>query len=304
MSGVRRDENLEAPLCAAPDPWPRAPRLSLPLGSCDAHAHICGPAAQFAYFGDRVYTPPDALLPQYQSLLHVLGIDRGVLVQPSVYGAENSALLNALKQAGQNYRGVAVVDEQVSEGELARLHAAGVRGVRVNVVDLKQGKGELPVRAIERLAERISVLGWHIELLVHVDEFPELERELDGVVVPLVFGHMGYLQRGSTTQTPGFLGLLAMLRSGRAWAKLTGPYRISSQGLPYADTNAFATALLDAASSQVVWGSDWPHVMMKGSMPNDGDLCDLIWQWLPDEALRQQVMVDNPARLYDFPPFP
>lgn len=301
MNSFSSDSSVNAPFCAAPDPHPHAPRLRLPRGSCDTHAHICGPAARYAYFADRVYTPPDALLPHYQHLLNVLGIERGVLVQPSVYAADNTALLDALEQAGPNYRGVAVIDDKVSMGDLERMHAAGVRGVRVNIVDLKEGKGVLPIKAIQQLAQRIAPLGWHIEFLMHVDEFPSIERDLAGLAVPIVFGHMGYLQLGSTTQTPGFKGLLALARSGRAWVKLTGPYRISAQTLPYADTNAFAAALIDAAPDQIVWGSDWPHVMMKGPMPNDGDLCDLIGNWVPDEALRHKVMVENPARLYGFP---
>jgi 2-pyrone-4,6-dicarboxylate lactonase len=301
VNALASGEGDAAPLCAGPDPAPRTPRLRLPPGSCDTHAHICGPALRYPYFADRVYTPPDALLPQFQHLLQTLGMDRAVLVQPSVYAADNSVLLSALQQAGPNYRGVAVIDESVSAGELERMHGAGVRGVRINIVDLKDGKGVLPVDAIRRMAERIAPLGWHIEFLIHVNEFPQLERDLSGLEVPLVFGHMGYLQRGSTIATSGFKGLLALARSGRAWVKLTGPYRISQKILPYADTDAFAAALLDAAPAQIVWGSDWPHVMMTGPMPNDGDLCDLLEGWIPDQELRHKVMVENPARLYDFP---
>jgi 2-pyrone-4,6-dicarboxylate lactonase len=299
---TRSIDNANAPLCAAPDPHPRVPHLQLPPGSCDTHAHICGPVTRYAYFPERVYTPPDALLGSYRHLLSTLGIERGVLVQPSVYAADNTALLDALAEAGPNYRGVAVIDDAVSADELKRMHAAGVRGVRVNIVDLKEGKGVLPVAAIRQLADRVAPLGWHIEFLMHVDEFPSIEQDLAGLPVPLVFGHMGYSRLGSTTETDGFQGLLALARGGQAWVKLTGPYRISTLSYPYPDTNAFAAALVDAAPDQLVWGSDWPHVMMKGHMPNDGDLCELIGTWVPDAALRQKVMVDNPARLYGFPP--
>jgi predicted TIM-barrel fold metal-dependent hydrolase len=181
------------------------------------------------------------------------------------------------------------------------MHAAGVRGVRINIVDRKEGKGMLPMDDIHRLADRVAPLGWHIELLMHADEFPDMAHMLGTLPVPLVFGHLGYMRLGSSVDAPGFAGLLELLQRGRAWVKLTGPYRISAQPMPYADTNAYAAALMKAAPDRIVWGSDWPHVMVKGQMPNDGDLLDLLAQWVPDEALRRKVLVHNPARLYDFP---
>ena len=156
--------------------------------------------------------------------------------------------------------------------------------------------------ALRGLARRIAARGWHLELLLHVDEFAGLERDLADFPVEVVFGHLGYMRTGRGLAAPGFQALLRLLRAGRAWAKLTGPYRISTGALPHADVVPFAHALLEAAPGQVVWGSDWPHVMVKGAMPNDGDLADLLLGWVPDEGLRRAVLVDNPARLYGFPP--
>ncbi len=291
----------EPPLCAAPDPSPRKPRITLPPLACDCHAHICGPRSRYEYFAQRIYTPPDALLADYRHMLATLGVERAVLVQPSVYGTDNTALLDALHVAGGRFRGVAVVADDVTESELQRLHAAGVRGVRVNIVDVKDRQpGTLPMGALTRLATRVQPLGWHMEFLMHVDEFPDLDRTLADFPVPTVYGHLGYMQTDKGVAAPGFQALLRLMQSGRAWVKLTGPYRISSEPLPHADTAAYAHALLAAAPERVVWGTDWPHVMVKSAMPNDGDLADLLGTWVPDARLREQVLVTNPARLYHF----
>lgn len=291
-----------APACAPPDLVPRKPRFAFPPLACDCHAHILGPASRHAYARDRVYTPPDCLLPDYRAMLGVLGIARAVLVQPSVYGTDNTVLLQALREAGPAFRGVAVVEWSVGEPDIDALHAAGVRGVRVNVVDVQKGKGELPVARLRELAGRIAPRGWHLELLAHVDQYPALDRELADFPVDLVFGHLGYMRTDRGMAAPGFQALVRLLEMGRAWVKLTGPYRISASAMPHKDVIPYARELLRAAPHRVVWGSDWPHVMVKGAMPNDGDLADLLLDWMPDEALRRKVLVDNPARLYGFPP--
>jgi len=291
----------EAPLCAAHDPSPSRPRLALPPLACDCHAHICGPQSRYEYYAQRIYTPPDALLADYRHMLATIGVERAVLVQPSVYGTDNTAMLDALHTSAKSLRGVAVVAHDVAPGELQRLHDAGVRGVRVNIVDVKDRvAGTLPLAALTELALKIKPFGWHMEFLMHVDEFADLDDLLGDFPVATVYGHLGYMKPGQDIAAPGFQALMRMMRAGRAWVKLTGPYRISAQALPYADTDAYARALVDAAPAQVVWGSDWPHVMVKNTMPNDGDLVDLLGNWIADAATREQVLVRNPARLYDF----
>lgn len=289
-----------APPCAAPDPHPRKPAYALPPLACDSHAHVCGPAGLYPYSPARIYTPPDALHAAYRHMLDTLGVERCVLVQPSVYGSDNRAMLDALALDPLRQRGVAVIEPDVADAELERMHAAGVRGVRCNIVDVKEGKGKLPLDMLNALAAKVKPLGWHIEFLMHVDEFPELDRLLDGFPVDVVFGHLGYLNRGQAVDSAGFRALLRLLGAGRAWVKLTGPYRISAQALPHADLVPYARALLEAAPARLVWGSDWPHVMVKGDMPNDGALADLLCDWVPDASARRRVLVDNPARLYDF----
>jgi 2-pyrone-4,6-dicarboxylate lactonase len=297
----------EAPLCQAPDATLRAPAWTPPHGATDCHAHICGPAHQFPYAAQRIYTPPDALLPDYRALLNTLGVARAVLVQPSVYGDDNRALVATLKSDRAALRGVAVVKPSVTDRELETLHAAGVCGIRCNIVDLAQAKGALPVAELRQLARRIAPLNWHLELLMHINEFPDLAQQLGDLPVNLVFGHFGYVAAERTTSDPGFQSLLSLVRAGKAWVKFTGPYRISrafsaSAGneATYADVRPFADALLEANPRQLLWGTDWPHVMVKHRMPHDTDLCDVFGDWVQDERLRKQILVSNPAQLYGF----
>ncbi|MES2562962.1 MAG: amidohydrolase family protein [Pseudomonadota bacterium] len=290
----------QAPLCAAPDAHPRKPCLQMPTLACDTHAHICGPIAKAPYSERRVYTPPDALLPAYRHMLNTLGVQRMVLIQPSVYGSDNTVMLAAMREIGTAARGVAVVDDDVSDAELNRLHIAGIRGVRVNVVDVAEGKGVLQMAPLITLARRIQPFGWHMEFLMHADEFPDLDRVFADFPVDIVLGHLGYMKTDQGIEHAGFQALLRLMQHGRAWVKLTGPYRISTQVLPHTDTVPYAHALLAAAPHHVLWGTDWPHVMVKGAMPNDGDLADLLLQWAADANVREQVLVANPARLYGF----
>jgi len=293
--------NGEAPACAGPDFNPRAPKRGLPRRSCDTHAHIMGPKASFAYSPARIYTPPDCLLSDYLHMLDTLGVERAVLVQPSVYGTDNTVMLEAMKTASGRLRGVAVVEEDISETDLKALNDAGVRGVRVNIVDVKERKpGTLPMAALTKLALRIAPLGWHMEFLMHADEFPDLDRAFADFPVEIVLGHLGYLTIGKAPDDPGFQALLRLMKTGRAWVKLTGPYRITGAPLPYGDTAPFANALLEANRERVLWGTDWPHVMLKGKMPNDGHLTDVLFDWIPDASVREQVLTRNPAKLYGF----
>ena len=298
--------HTHAPLCQAPDPEIRSPKIEFPAGAVDCHAHVCGPASQFPYAKERIYTPPDATLESYQSLLGMLGIDRAVLVQPSVYGIDNRAMLAALRAHPQKFRGVAVVSNNVNDiqdQELEQLHAAGVRGIRCNIVDVADKSAGLPIQNLKSLAERIKPFGWHLELLMHVDEYPNLAKVFENFPVDLVFGHFGYSHAKHGTHDEGFQGLLDLLKNQHAWVKMTGPYRICDGDLPYSDMRPFNDAVIRANPKQLIWGSDWPHVMVKKKMPHDADLCALFGDWVTDLALRKSILVDNPCILYDFPAF-
>ncbi|QWD68663.1 amidohydrolase family protein [Polynucleobacter sp. VK25] len=295
-----------APLCQAPSIEVRSPLSPFPAGAVDCHAHVCGPATQFPYAQERIYTPPDATLESYESLLKMLGVDRAVLVQPSVYGTDNRAMLAALKSKPQQLRGVAVISNDpkaVSDQELADLHAAGVRGLRCNIVDITDKSAGLPIAQLRNLATRIKPFGWHLELLMHVNEYPNLAKTFEDFPVDLVFGHFGYSHAKHGVTDKGFQGLLDLMKNQRAWVKMTGPYRICDGDLPFMDMRPFSDAVIKANPNRLIWGSDWPHVMVKKQMPHDADLCDLLGEWVHDENLRNAILVNNPCILYDFPAF-
>jgi predicted TIM-barrel fold metal-dependent hydrolase len=249
---------------------------------------------------NRAYTPPDAPPSALRKLHDALGIRRAIVVQASANGTNNEAILAAVAADPQNRRAVGAVTEAVTDAELRRLHEGGVRAIRVNLVD----KGGMPfgsVDAIFSVADRIRDMGWHVELLIHVEEHPAFRRLATGLTVPVSVGHIGYTKTSKGVDDPGYREFLALLRDGYCWVKLSGPFRISSEeALPYSDTTPFAVAVVEAAPDRALWGSDWPHVMQRGPMPNDGQLLDLLADWVPDERARSRILVDNPARLYGF----
>ena len=267
--------------------------------ACDVHAHVCGPRNLFPLVENRLYNPPEASVQEYLLMLDALGIARGVLVQPSVYGTDNRAMLDALAFNPERLRGVAVLPFDVSSEEVHKLHALGVRGVRCNIVDLQTGKGQLPVEGLKLLASKIKSLGWHIEFLMHVNEFPDLDSQFQDLDVPLVFGHLGYVPMPSES-TEGFEALLRMAKNNKAWIKLTAPYRLTLEAMPYSPVHPVAKRLISEVPHRLIWGSDWPHVFIKSAMPNDGDLYNLLLEWVGDESLLHKILVDNPTQIYDF----
>ncbi len=282
--------------CLAPDPEPRSPRFDVPAGACDCHAHVLGPPEVYPYVADRSYTPPPASLEAYKSLHRVLGIDRSVIVQPSVHGTDNQVTLDAIVGYGPNARGVAVADASVDEPTLVRLNDGGFRGVRLNVLF----GGGVGIDALEPLAERIADMGWHIQLLLDARNLVELAPRLRRLPVPAVVDHMGHMKISNGIDHPGFQTLVDLVRDGICWVKLSGNYRISAEGPPYSDAIAFAHALIEAGPERMIWGTDWPHPALNEFMPNDGDLLDALDDYAPDPELKHAILVDNPARLYGF----
>jgi len=285
--------------CAGPDPRPRPPGIPLPAGACDSHAHVFGPAARFAYAARRSYTPPDAPVESFLAMLDAVGLGRGCLVQPSVYGDDNACLLDALARSGGRLRGVVVADpRRLGDATVADWTAKGVRGIRINMVT----PDGLPLREMEGMAARLAEIGWHLDLITDTCErLVELESRLRALPCALLIEQMGRVKGGMPVSTPGFQALLRLLAERRAWVKLSHAYHVSTAGPPYADTLPLARACLAAAPERAVWGSDWPHPMLHGPMPNDGALLDLLAEWVPDAAQRHAVLVENPARLYGFP---
>ena len=292
-----------APYCAPPDPELRPPKTRFPALACDTHAHICGPISRFRYAEDRIYTPPDALVPDYVSLLKTIGCGRAVLVQPSVYGTDNTVILTALKEiraSGIDCRGVAVIDRTITDEELQRLDDAGIRGIRFNLVDVANPKAGLPLDAMRALCTRVAALDWHAELLIHVDDYPDFDIVFADWPVDIAIGHMGYSRLGHGPESEGFQALLRLAGEGRCWIKMIGPYRISSGDSPYPQAGDFAQALVKNVPQRLIWGTDWPHVMVTKKMPNDADLCDLFGDWVADIKARDEILVTNPAKFYRF----
>ena len=280
-----------------PQPNTRKPKLKLPAGSCDCHAHVFGPQSRYPFLPDARYIAPDASPEDYVRMLRTIGCDRAVLVQPSVYGTDNSAMLDALKSGIFAFRGVAVVEEDVTDRELEDMHAAGVRGVRINLAAWTPG---LKLEQAPRLAARIKPLGWHLQFFVDFSKVPELEDRLTKLDIDIVLDHFGRSPAAEGTGSPPFQTLLRLLARENCWAKIMGVYFVSEQYPQFADIAPLARAVVERAPDRTVWATDWPHPMGLDKMPNDGDLADLLADWVPDEAQRKRVLVDNPARLYGF----
>ena len=284
--------------CAPPDPDTRTPRFALPALACDAHCHVFGPAAAFPYAPERSYTPPDAPKERLAELHRRLGIERAVIVQASCHGSDNRAMLDAIAARPAALRGVAIVDEGTSDAELQRLHQGGVRGVRFNFVRHLGGAPDM--RFFERTVARLVPLGWHLILHLDAADIAELAPLLRRLRLPFVIDHMGRVKAGDGLEQPPFRAFVELMRLESAWVKLCGAERVSSAGPPFHDALPFAAALLAAAPDRVLWGTDWPHPNIARHMPNDGDLVDLVPLIAPDAALRQRLLVENPARLYGF----
>lgn len=278
----------------------RAPKLAAPALACDCHMHVYD--GRFPAAPDATLRPPDASVDDYRRLQQRLGTTRNVVVTPSTYGTDNRCTLEAIAGLGATARGVAVVEASVSEGELKRLDAAGVRGIRFN---LSLGTATT-VDMIAPLSRRAHAFGWHVQLLMPPGLLVEIEARLHELPSPIVFDHFGRIPLPEGVASPAFAAIRRLIDDGRAWVKLSGAYLVTQAGAPgYADVAGLAKAFVTAAPERVVWGSDWPHATASAGrqpMPDDADLLDLLLDWAPDEATRARILVDNPAELYDFGP--
>jgi 2-pyrone-4,6-dicarboxylate lactonase len=288
-----------APACQPPDLAPRKPSMAVPAHACDCHAHIFGDPARYPFVPGRRYTPAAANLDDYRAMLAQLGLERAVIVQPTIY-PDNQVTIDALQAADGKWRGIARLDAGVTQQELERLHAIGFRGVRFHP---KRGNG-VGVDHLEAVCSRIAEFGWHAQFHLNARDLPELAPRLEKLPVACVIDHMGHMAPAASASLdePGFQVLLRWLREDCAWVKLSAPNRFGDPRPPYASVLPFAQALAAANPGRVLWASDWPHSSHQGYMPNDAELLDLLASWVPDAAIRHRILVDNPARLYDFQP--
>jgi predicted TIM-barrel fold metal-dependent hydrolase len=287
--------------CLPPDRNPRRPGLALPRGSIDTHVHVFEPG--YTLSPGRGYNPPYSTLADLTRLHATLGIDRVVFTQPSVYGIDNSAILEAMTALNRDTpnRALAIVAlaMDVSEKRLAALDASGARGVRLNF----DNKGGMPIEIaqIPELAARIRPFGWHIEFLFPGEDIVELMPVFTALAVPMSIAHFAYQPAAAGVGAAGFRALVELARRGNTWIKISGANRVSATDLPpYDDVKPLARALIAAAPERIMWGTDWPHPNKYVANPNDGDLVDAFGDWVSDDAMRRKIMVDTPAAFYRF----
>ena len=246
---------------------------------------------------DRLYTPPEASLTAYEHLLSTLGFQRAVIVQPSVYGTDNRATLQAVATAPDRMRAVVVVDGHMTRDQIAAYHEQRARGVRANLLF----SGRKAFEDVQTIARIIAEFGWHLQVLLDVSTFPDLHGFFSDLPVPVVFDHMGHSSADKGTDDPGFRAMLRLIEAGKCWAKLSGAYRITSTPeAPYDDVNPLAKAIVATNPDRAVFGTDWPHPHIPVAMPNDGALLDQLADWASAPDVRKKILVDNPAQLYDF----
>ncbi|MFN8891163.1 MAG: amidohydrolase family protein [Alphaproteobacteria bacterium] len=274
----------------------RKPAFLLPRGACDTHVHIWGPFDRFPLAKGAPYTPPERTSDDLQALHERLGVDRAVIVQTTVYKADNRAMLDGIVRSNGRWRGVALIDESFDDAAFRALHEGGVRGVRFGFVKHLGGVPDLAL--VRRTAARIAPMGWHLVLHLDAGNIPEFLDFFGEFSLPVVVDHMGRVPvRDGLDQTP-FRLLLELLRRPNWWVKVSGAERISETGPPFSDAVPFAQRLIAAAPDRVLWGTDWPHPNVRWE-PDEADLVDLLPRFA-DAAALQQVLVDNPARLYGF----
>ena len=290
-----------------------AVNFEVPAGACDCHTHIHPDPAKFPFYDKRVYTP-ELASPEEMSALHkALKMERVVIVTPSIYGPDNSATLFGMKARGATARGVAVIDDKTSEADLDAMNRAGIRGIRLNLAtggtsDPNVGRQRLQA-GIERVKARA---GWHIQMFTSLPMISAVKDIVATAPMPLVFDHFGGAQAALGPEQPGFADLVELVRTGKAYVKISGAYRASKLGPEYADCAPLAKALITANADRIVWGTDWPHpdsVTPPGKQPSDvtplfqiddGRLLNQLPVWAPDAAVRKKILVDNPAKLYGF----
>ena len=286
--------------------------FAIPAHACDCHTHMVGDPARFPLFPGRTFTPETALPEEMSALHRALHIERVVIVAPSFYGTDNSCLLYGMKARGATARGVAVIDDKTPESDLDAMGKAGVRGIRLNLQTTGAVEPAVGRQRFQAAVARLKSRGWHIQVYSGLAVVSAIKDLVLDAPMPVVFDNFGGARAALGLDQPGFADLVELVHSGKAYVKISGAYRASTQAPDYADVVPFAKALIAANADRVVWGTDWPHpdtTMTPGRRPtdvtpmlqiDDGRLLNQLAVWAPDAALRRKILVDNPARLYGF----
>ena len=285
--------------------------FDVPPGACDCHTHIFGDKQKFPLWAGRAYTPEVASPDEMSELHRALHMQRVVIVNPSVYGTDNSATLFGIKARGANARGVAVIDDKTSDSDLDALNRGGIRAIRINMTNAGQTDPAIARQRFQAAVKRIQHRDWHIEMYTTPAVISGIKDLVEASPVAVVFDHFGGAEAARGVQQPGFADLVALVKSGKAYVKISGAYRASTQP-DYADVKPFARMLIEGNADRIIWGSDWPHPhpeAQKGHpltevtplfQIDDGRVLNLLPVWAPDAAVRKKILVDNPARLYGF----
>jgi 2-pyrone-4,6-dicarboxylate lactonase len=299
-------------MTAIPPRRHRAPSQALPPGATDCHLHVLGPYARFPLIAERAYTAPEALLEEHERLKRTVGLERTVLVQASAHGTDNGAMIAALAQLGARGRGVAVVDASTPARHLEQLHAAGVRGVRLNFQTMRSRYAGDAGAWLAKFAALVAPYGWHLQLFCDAAMLAELESVLHKAKTSIVIDHMGLPDAAAGLQQPGFQAVLRLVRTPHIWVKLAGADRITRSSGRLRDAVPFIRALAETAPDRCVWGSDWPNIgFHSGTQVKSGDilpyrsldageLLDVLIEAVPGAAARGAILAANPQRLYDF----
>ena len=282
----------------------------MPDNACDCHTHIHADPEKFPFYSGRVYTPELASPEEMAELHKALHIKRVVIVTPSVYGPDNSATLFGMKARGADARGVAVIDDKTTDAQLDAMHAAGVRGIRLNLATGGTNDPNVARQRFEAAVNRMKTRGWHVQMYTNLAVISGIKDLILVSPVPVVIDHFGGAQGALGVEQPGFADLIALVKSGKAYVKISGGYRASKQPPDYPDAAPLAKALIAANVDRIVWGTDWPHPNSSSGKPatevtplsqiDDGRLMNQLVVWAPDAATRKKILVDNPVQLYQF----
>ncbi len=284
--------------------------FEVPAGACDCHTHVFGDPAKYPLFAGRTYTPEVAGIEEMNAMHRKLRLQRVVIVTPSVYGTDNSSTLDGIRVRGTDARGIAVINDQTTEDALDAMDRGGIRGIRLN---LTTGGTNDPKVARERFVAamaRVQRRGWHIQSFTNLSVIAALKDTVAASPVPVVFDHFGGARAALGVEQPGFADLLALVRSGKAYVKISGAYSASTIEPDYPDAAPLARAFIAANPDCVLWGSNWPHPGSSGGRSatevtplrpiDDGRMLNLLAAWEPSAAVRKKILVDNPARLFGF----
>jgi predicted TIM-barrel fold metal-dependent hydrolase len=285
--------------------------FDVPEGACDCHVHVFQDPNKFPMLPTRPYTPELVSVDELRSLHRALHIERVVVVQTTVYGTDNSNTLDAMKQLGSRARGVVVIDEKTPNSALDEMERAGVRGIRINLETAGQTDPAIARQRFQAAVERVKGRKLHIQIYARLSVIMGIKDQVESAPVPVVFDHFGGTQAALGVDQPGFRNLLDLVKSGKAYVKISAPYRSSTLAPDYPDVAPIAQALIAANPQRILWASDWPHPgTPESSRKNteitpffqidDGRILNLLPLWAPDAAIRKMILVENPAKLYGF----